>query len=83
MGNKAAVWPPPLTMCCLSLSLLPASCCLQSLGTLSPYSQVMALQTFIILLLLWGCAEHPLPGANPRLGDTGIHPRGLLLSSPN
>lgn len=85
MGNKAAVWPLPLTIRCLSLSLLPASRCLQSLGTLSPYSQVMALQAFITLLPPWGCAEHPLPGASPRWGDAGTHCRAqpLLLSSPN
>lgn len=47
MGEDEPPWDPhlsllPLTMCCLFLSLLFASCHLQSLGTLSPYSQVMS-----------------------------------------
>lgn len=47
MGEDEPLWDThlsllPLTVCCLSLFLLFASCHLQSLGTLSPYSQVMS-----------------------------------------
>lgn len=89
-GKQSAVGPQSASVplnCVLSLSLSPlfASCCLQSLGTLSPYSQVMApVGTSSLSPAVTGCPcsgsagallNLPLPGNSPRWRKTeGLYP---------